>query len=86
MSVAEGVPLNFNLVKRFISNKNSLYTEVLFDEVEPAAPEEYSIDLALDTPIKLPLAEPLVEILSSYISTFLNAVDSPLIKVTSGVP
>ena len=84
--MGEGVPLNFSLVKRFISNKNNLYTEVLFEEVEPTAPEKYSIDLALDTPINEPLAEPLVSILSSYISTFLNAVDSPLIKVTSGVP
>jgi len=63
-----------------------LYIEVSLEELEPTAPDEYSIDLARATPIKSPLAVPLVRMVSSYNSKVLNAVLSPLINVTSGVP
>ena len=61
-----GVPLNTNFVKGRISNRKSLYTDVVLLEVAPAVPVLNSIHLALAIPIKLQLAEPLVSVTSSY--------------------
>ena len=54
--------------------------------VSPATPEPNCTVLALATPTWIPFLVPLVIIALSYNSRVLNAVDSPLINVTSGVP
>ena len=46
------------MVNGLRSNRYNLYTEVLFDEDEPATPALNCMDLARPTPIKVPFAVP----------------------------
>ena len=50
------------MVNGLRSNRYNLYTEVLFDEDDPATPALNCMDLARPTPIKVPFAVPLDDV------------------------
>ena len=81
-TVGLGVPDNSITVNGLISNKYNLYTA----SAVPITPETCWYVLALQIPILVPEAVPGVWISLSKKPISLNALDSPLINDTSGVP